>query len=235
MNREIGIFISNVFSKEEKEKYKFDKLKKELKDNICSFCHRPQATLPIKKVTPSTLLLRGFFYNEGLCEDCVFTLKYDLLRKKNYIIEAGREFKTFKHTEIWDNVLTKKIKPPSFISLTTSYKKHNIFFSEINYTSSHIRHLVFNQQEVIYSLQNDIKYFDIVYTLYNDYKQTKIAIETGNLITAYLDNKEFGEVKRLYNQISHLKGSIFLKLLTTYVLKPFKKVVIANGCRAKSN
>jgi len=223
MNRDICIFLAQAFSDDIKQDCLKDLEKKDLKNNICGFCHRAKAVFQLKKAVPSTLLLRGFFYSDGLCYDCAFVLKYGFFRKNNYIIEKGAEYKVIKHGDIWDNILMKVIDPPSFISLTTSYKKHNIFWGEINRTDSDIRYIVYNQHEIKYSIFDDKKYFDIVNSLYNDHKQTKEAIETGNISSSQLSEEEYKQVRDMYRQISDKRGTYFMNLLTTYVPKREKK------------
>jgi hypothetical protein len=217
MERDISIFLAGIFTEDEIEKGTASMPKKELKNRVCGYCHREMACIPLKKSVPSTLLLRGFFYNEGLCKECAHILGYGAFRKSNFVVESGKIFTTFKHISIWDGVLKAIFKPPYYISLTTSYKKHNLFYTRVNRTNNEKRYLVFNQHEIIYSLKDDMQYFDIVYSLYNEHKQTKEAIEMGNIVTAYLDNIEYQEVKKLYKKIEHLKGSFFLNLLVTYV------------------
>jgi len=219
MNRDVGIFISSAFTPEEWSVINAES--KKLKDNICGYCHRPVATIPINDVLKETLACRGIFYGEGFCPECSFAINYKPFLSKNFLVE-GKKFQTFQHAEVWDNILTKPLNAPWFASLTTSHKKHNIFEGQVNLTDSE-RYVVFDKHLVKYSLTKSKDLFDSVLTEYVNFKQPKDSIMSGELVTAFLTEEEYDRLREIDMVLKAYRGSMLFKMAVTYVQKPVLK------------
>jgi len=197
----------------------------------CAMCGSETGYVLKNEVLLPTTKEKDLFPNaEVFCLPCTFTIRCELFRKFNYIVQGeGRRLRwdSLSHSEVWEYLLKpieKKmndggIKLPYFISLTSSHKKSNVFYGNINYTNSNQRSVVYEQKEIIYDIEKDKIYFDSVYELYNKYNQNKDAIKTGDYFVSKLPETEYNEIMELEENIKQIRGQDLLNLIVDYVQK----------------
>lgn len=204
--------------------------KKKLKK--CGFCGENKGFISPKDILISTMKEKELFPDaEAFCIECAFALRNEMFRKNNFIISGqGHSIKYQKmmHADVWNILFSeyeiKKndggLKTPYFISLTTSHKKSNVCYGVVNLTKSNTRTVVYEQELITYDIKD--KYFsELVYSLYNEYKQTKENILKGEYNVAFLNADEYDKLIELDEQLQVLKDKNLklFELLVYYVPK----------------
>lgn len=211
MDRNLPALVASSF-KEEISQFVGEPL------GTCAYCHRESACVPYDEVVKKTFKEQYWFDSAlDFCPACAFVITHQPLRKGNWIFQKDKA-ERISHQQVWDYLFTP-LNPPYAILLTTSYKKHQIMYGEGNYTSSPIRHVVFNQNDIVYHLENDRKLFEIVHEIYNSLGQTRKAIRNGEYFVGRLNDEEYHHLCELDDFIKPYRGTWLLILATTLVRK----------------
>ena len=186
--------------------------------NPCAFCYKNTASIPYKKVIGTNTREQFYDNNNDFCPLCAYVLNEKSSRTKNWII-TEKEIYNPTHAEVWTHLM-KEYKLPNVFSLTTTYKKHQFPYGEINYSSS-VRRAVLDQKIIKYDLKEDKKTYDIVHLLYNEYKQPKKAILSKQFVTHHLEEEQFYQILHYGEELLKVDYPI-LYLFCTYVQKEEK-------------
>jgi hypothetical protein len=191
------------------------------KIGICACCGDKKSIFPYKVIIKPTFPEKDIFQGGGFCDACSFFIVTKEFRMYSFILKDSPEL--ISHQNAFKVLLTEFI-PPYVISLKSpNFRRFNMLYCRVNYTSSTRRVVIYDQQEIWYDLEKDSLLFNTVDMIYNEANQTKEAIRSREYNVSKINNDEYSRLMLLDNLIAPYRSTPLLNMIIDFCQKKEEK------------
>lgn len=148
------------------------------------------------------------------CQDCSPLFSTELLKTAFYITTSNiRKLKQNEFAEV-----LKEIEFPCILSFSASRKKHRLFRSTVSLSPERV-FISTDTGEVILNLKKDLKLFDYLNKLYNEFKVTKAELISGEWTFYSIKKVGMVEYQNFLRITKATRGTEKYNLLISFLCK----------------